>query len=227
MYRWDIINYLISKYNYKKYLEIGYYKGWSFDNIICESKTAVDPNPCKTLSQQESPNDIGILDDEGTIWKMTSDDFFEYEVGDQKYDIIFIDGLHESGQVYKDIMNAVDVLNEGGTIVLHDCNPPEYEHTTTGIDGAWTGDTYKGFIKYRRNNWHIPTYTIDTDWGIGIIKPFEEKDFDSQHTGILEAPVPISSTWDNIPDDIGWEFFDKYRVRLLNLKPTEKAYDIL
>ncbi len=51
MQRWDIINHFIEKNNYKKYLEIGYYKGWSFDKVICDEKTAVDPTPSKTSCQ--------------------------------------------------------------------------------------------------------------------------------------------------------------------------------
>ncbi len=35
MTRWDIINHFIKKNDYKNYLEIGYYKGWSFDAVEC------------------------------------------------------------------------------------------------------------------------------------------------------------------------------------------------
>jgi hypothetical protein len=33
-------------------------------------------------------------------------------------DLIFIDGLHEATQVYRDFENAVQILNTGGTIVF-------------------------------------------------------------------------------------------------------------
>lgn len=48
MHRWDVINHFIKKHNYHSYLEIGYFKGWSFDNVQAPFKIAVDPNPSKT-----------------------------------------------------------------------------------------------------------------------------------------------------------------------------------
>ena len=54
---------------------------------------------------------------------MTSDEFFEQNK--EKFDIVFIDGLHHSEQVYKDILNSLNILNEDGTIICHDMNPTE------------------------------------------------------------------------------------------------------
>jgi predicted O-methyltransferase YrrM len=39
----------------------------------------------------------------------------------KKFDIVFVDGLHIEEQSTKDIHNALKVLNENGTIVVHDC----------------------------------------------------------------------------------------------------------
>ena len=52
---------------------------------------------------------------------MTSDAFFLQNK--QLFDLIFIDGLHHSHQVLRDINNALRWLSPSGTIVLHDCNP--------------------------------------------------------------------------------------------------------
>ena len=52
---------------------------------------------------------------------MTSDAFFSQN--NQIFDLIFIDGLHYSHQVLRDINNALRWLSPTGTIVLHDCNP--------------------------------------------------------------------------------------------------------
>jgi hypothetical protein len=222
MNRWDIINHFIKKNNYKSYLEIGYYKGWSFDQVICENKEAVDPNPCKTIEQESK---MGMFNEpEGLIIKATSDQFFNnLSSPNDKWDIIFIDGLHESEQVYKDIMNSLDHLSEGGTIILHDCNPPKYEHTTTGIDGCWTGDTYKAFIRWRYENFEQFSYTIDTDWGCGIINPnFSETK--------IKMGVYIDETDDYsaFPIEKGinnWSEFDEHRKKLLNLISVEEFLD--
>lgn len=206
MMRWDIINHLIKKNNYKNYLEIGYYKGWSFDRIEgCETMTAVDPNPCKNSSQEASP--YGSIVDTHII-KMTSDEFFAKEmIQIYKWDIIFIDGLHEATQVSRDIENSLKHLAEGGTIVLHDCNPPKYEHTTVGIDGCWTGDTWKAAVKFRATQPH-DLYTVDTDWGVGVITPSRIND------SPINPLVYLASDY--------WPEFDEHRVELLNLISPEE-----
>ena len=205
--RWDIINKLIEKNNYKSYLEIGYYKGWSFDNVNCERKMAVDPNPSKTPQQEEM--NIGEFD--GEVLKQYSDEYFARLLPQIKFDIIFIDGLHEVEQVFRDIENALYHLNEGGTIVLHDCNPPKYEHTTTGIDGCWTGDTYKAILKFQHNNYFgvYNYYTLDIDWGCGIITKNQITIENMKDLNYIKATED-------------WDYFDEHRVELLNLKNYEE-----
>lgn len=214
--RWDIINHLIKKHNYKSYLEIGYYKGWSFDQVECETKVAVDPSPCKYDWEMSAEYGALITDGHNCIYKYKSDDFFNYI--DQStlpsslrtWDIIFIDGLHEASQVERDIENSLKHLSKGGTIVLHDCNPPKYEHTTTGIDGCWTGDCYKAFIKFRAEHPEYDCFTVDTDWGVGIIR-IAQKD---------ESRCLISDLSNEELHD--WNFFDKQRRTLLNLISPEE-----
>lgn len=219
--RWDVINHLIEKNNYKTYLEIGYYKGWSFDNVKCEEKTAVDPNPCKTPEQEEwRYGMIAMLSENEGVLKMTSDEFFSikniteghFGKGEKDtWDIIFIDGLHEAKQVTKDIENSLKFLSSGGTIVLHDCNPPKYEHTTTGIDGCWTGDVYKAVARFRAEYPQHELYTVDIDWGVGVIS-YNDTGF---YYGI-NANTEVSVT-DVMEVSDNWKHFDENRERILNL----------
>lgn len=226
MNRWDIINAFIEKHNYKTYLEIGYYKGWSFDQVKCEHKAAVDPNPSKTPEQEALPY-YGFITDRvpdlsapfdkvdltfsEIITKSKSDDFFSRLILDvAKWDIIFIDGLHEASQVEKDIKNALKFLSPGGTIVLHDCNPPKYEHTTTGIGGCWTGDTYRAFVKFRLQYPEYESFTVDTDWGCGVILTPPVVGFHIDY-GIKE-----------INRLLNWDYFNEHRSDLLNLISVEE-----
>ena len=48
---------------------------------------------------------------------MTSDEFFE-KYPEEKFDVIFIDGLHHYDQCQKDTINALKKLNESGIILL-------------------------------------------------------------------------------------------------------------
>ena len=102
MYRFDIINKLIKENNFKNYLEIGVCDPREcFDKIECENKDSVDPG----VEFEENP----------VKYKMTSDEFFAQLKDDHpKYDVIFIDGLHLSWQVKKDIENSVKHLSDNG-----------------------------------------------------------------------------------------------------------------
>ena len=135
MFRADIINTLIKKINAKKYLEIGVSNGINFASIKCDYKIGVDPD-------LESPATVHL----------TSDSFFE--TNQDKFDVIFIDGLHHSDQVYRDIINSLTVLNDGGYIVCHDMSPWNENVQLIPFDSAihtyWTGDCWKAFVKLRR-----------------------------------------------------------------------------
>ena len=85
---------------------------------------------------------------------MTSDEFFKQN--EKRFDLIFIDGLHEANQVFRDVKNSLNYLNENGVILLHDCNPSIEEHQTfpQSLDhnkrhlNIWLGDTWKTVTRY-------------------------------------------------------------------------------
>ena len=146
--RLDIIQNIIKKKNYKKYLEIGCFDDELFNYINCEKKVGVDP-----VSG-------------GTIRK-TSDQFFSDN--NDYFDCIFIDGLHEYKQVRKDILNSLKFLNQGGLILLHDCLPNNYfEQAIPRCQWTWNGDVWKAIVESRKSK-DIDVYTCYADYGIGVI----------------------------------------------------------
>jgi len=147
-HRLEIIQNIIISKNYKKYLEIGCDKDQIFSNILIDFKIGVDPI-------------------QGGNVRKTSDDFFKNNL--DKFDIIFIDGLHEYDQVNKDINNSLKALNDGGIILLHDCMPKSYFHQAVPRSRmSWNGDVWKNIVEARANP-EIDTYTCFADEGIGII----------------------------------------------------------
>lgn len=147
-HRLEIIQNIIISKNYKKYLEIGCDKDQIFSNILIDFKIGVDPV-------------------QGGNVRKTSDDFFKNNL--DKFDIIFIDGLHEYDQVNKDINNSLKALNDGGIILLHDCMPKSYFHQAVPRSRmSWNGDVWKNIVEARANP-EIDTYTCFADEGIGII----------------------------------------------------------
>lgn len=158
----DVIQYLINKYEYTTYLEIGVGSGNNFRAIRCETKHSVDPNYAST-------------------YKMKSDAFFKMldkHGDDRKYDIIFIDGDHSKRAVMRDVKNGLKHLNEHGIILIHDMNPFS-ERLARKRPKAnrpiWYGDGYKVLMHLRSKNPYLFVRCIDTDCGIGIVCPVKEK----------------------------------------------------
>lgn len=185
MKRYDIIQRLIDARCFRSFLEIGTYRGDTFSRISCEKKECVDPDP-----------------EANATYCMTSDKFFAKNR--YKYDIIFIDGLHEHEQVWRDICNSICCLREGGVIVMHDCLPTTEEmqewHDVSQQGRVWTGDTWKAYLKALHLLPYL-VYVIDSDFGCGVIDtskprnvPFmdidmyylEWKDFDKSKMNIGE-----------------------------------------
>ena len=103
----------------------------------------------------------------GNIRK-TSDEFFGTNI--EKFDLIFIDGLHEYNQVKKDIKNSLNFLNNGGLILLHDCLPSEMSHQAVPrYRHYWLGDVWKAIVYFRKDP-NLNIYTCKIETGISVIK---------------------------------------------------------
>lgn len=160
MKRHDVLNWFIEQFDYTRYLEIGCAGNATFRRVKARCKTGVDPH-------------------RGGTHRMTSDTFFR-EGHAQTYDLVFVDGLHHREQVVKDVLNARDSLQGGGTIVLDDCRPREESHQLVkGPDGhpilsppsrgPWTGDVWKAVVDLRRLP-DLDVCVLDVGWGYGIVK---------------------------------------------------------
>jgi len=179
MIRTDIINYYLDRAASPKfYLEIGIRNlNDNFDRIRADHKDGVDPNPaCKSN------------------YVMTSDVFFSRNT--TSYDLVFIDGLHSDEQVTRDILSSLKFIKDKGTIVLHDCNPPTERSQKLRLNGT----VWKAFVKFRMEREDLEMFVIDTDCGVGVIKPnSKQKNFQCAE------------------DIYNYKIFNKYRKEALNL----------
>lgn len=177
-YRWDVINFLIKKFNYQTYLEIGIDRGQNFDKIIATNKHSVDPAEGRYASAKPTH-------------KMTSDEFFASNT--LIYDFIFIDGLHHSDQVDRDIENSLKCISENGTILLHDANPlTEAMQIVPRQSSSWSGDVWKSIVKYRSKNLDWGCIVLDmvpNDEALAVIKKGINSNFN------LELPELLSYNW--------------------------------
>ena len=147
-YRWDLIEYLIKKNNYKNYLEIGCDKNQLFSKVNINNKIGVDPVS-------------------GGNVRKTSDDFLKENKS--SFDIVFIDGLHTYEQVKKDILNSVNCLLDEGIILVHDCMPDSLgKQAVPRYKMQWNGDVWKAIVDLRQQE-NLEIYTCEIDQGIGVI----------------------------------------------------------
>ena len=145
--RVEIVQNIINLKNYKSYLEIGTFKDELFAPIKCEKKIGVDPVS-------------------GGNIRKTSDHFFAENK--EKFDLIFIDGLHHYQQVKKDIANSFSSLKDGGLILMHDCMPKDYYYQAVPrCQYEWNGDTWKAFLEFRSKE-YLDGYCCYDDQGIGV-----------------------------------------------------------
>lgn len=185
----ELINIFIKAFGYKSYLEIGCQNNVNFNKIQIdlEEKVSVDPDPKANAT-----------------FPYTSDEFFaasniilENKVG---FDLILIDGLHHAEQVEKDIINSLQVLNPGGLIILHDCNPKEeWEQLVPRQHKVWYGDVWRAFVGFRLKYPDVNAFLVDHDCGLGIIR----------HTTQKIEPGFVT--------DISWQEFNNNRKQLLGI----------
>ena len=190
MNRVDIISALAKRIDAQDYLEIGTAYGRVFNAISCKNKVSVDP--CTTdRSDEYKPT-----------YQMTSDEFFAQN--DHIFDLVFIDGLHEAGQIERDINNALKFLKPGGFIVCHDMSPhTESMQAVPRIQPEWTGDGWKAWVKIRSTNPNLEMFVVDTDYGCGVITQGSQTVLDLK--GL----------------EVSYKNFDKNREEWLNLISPE------
>jgi hypothetical protein len=196
MTRTEIINFCINKYNFKNYLEIGVAGGENITNVNVEYKDGVDPGMGAYSNLSSLVN-----------YRMESDDFFEHiKDSNRKYDFIFIDGLHHTDQVDKDIENSLNHLSENGIIMLHDTMPNTYEsQVVPRIQKVWNGDVWKSVVKLRFLEQNVCIMTLDMDQGCTLLKRGKQQLYDE-------------TTLDNA---LSYEYFKENKSKLMNVVSFE------
>jgi tetratricopeptide (TPR) repeat protein len=110
------------------------------------------------------------------LFPMTSDDFFVRHnlsevLGQETFDLAFIDGLHLFEQVLKDFINLERYARPDSIVLIHDCLPitpivAERERCT----GFWTGDVWRIIPCLKTFRPDLKIMTIPTKpSGLGVV----------------------------------------------------------
>lgn len=165
----DIINRLIARCGLRSYLEYNKFDGASYySDIVCASKeiaylpehSYLDAARTRLLLRVAAQADPDAIMDLPALLA---------HYASRRFDLIFFDPVHVRPGVDQALRALPTLLNPGGVLVVHDCNPPCEEVTAlTRPHGAWTGETYKAFALLRKHN-REQVVTVDEDFGVGLV----------------------------------------------------------
>jgi SAM-dependent methyltransferase len=131
-----------------RYLEIGCDDDATFDAVPLLEKTGVDPVS-------------------GGTHRMTSDEYFAQSA--EKFDLIFLDGLHTYEQTSRDIANARRRLTPGGVIIVDDCLPASYdEQAVPRSQRMWTGDVWRAVFEVKQSE-DVDVRVVSIDHGCAVV----------------------------------------------------------
>lgn len=117
--RAQVIKRLLAHYEEPRYLEVGVCEARTFDRVTAAEKVAVDPK-FRFDPDAEDRQVPGV-----SYHQVTSDDYFGSIVDtDERFDVIYLDGLHTVEQTLRDLLNALEHLQPQGVIVIDDVLPP-------------------------------------------------------------------------------------------------------
>lgn len=162
-----LINKVLTLYPDPRYLEIGCFRDACFSKIVAPLKVGVDPMSGGTL-------------------RMTSDAYFE-EFKD-RFDVIFVDGLHTYEQSRKDALNALERVPVGGAVLFHDMIPLNWRSARPErIAYRWNGDVWKTAVELAMGKGFDFTI-IKADHGIGFaVKTSDEIEYPDLYPALKSA----------------------------------------
>jgi hypothetical protein len=169
----------LARFERPRYLEIGVNTGVLFLHVRAARKVGVDPAASvprwKWLSHPNS-----LL--RGRLVRSTSDEFFAGLDPEERFDVVFVDGDHRYEQSLRDVENALAHLSENGVILIHDCDPPTAAAASPdpaeSAGGPWCGDVFRTIVHLRATRDDLRIETLDTDFGIGVVRRGEGRSLD-------------------------------------------------
>jgi hypothetical protein len=132
----------------RSYLEVGVNRGRTFHGLDFERKVAVDPS---------FKFDVADYRREGVEFhQMPSDEYFSRHALPQKFDVVFLDGLHTFQQTFRDFCNSLACAHDRTVWLIDDVLPIDvysawpiqaeavrFRKNAGGEGAAWHGDVFK------------------------------------------------------------------------------------
>ncbi len=233
----DIIGILAARNQFTRYLELC--SRWS-GNQYAELDRTVLPNPQRLMYYCPANFDDGLPID------FRSEDLRIKECIDTirsrqlHYDMIFVDPWHQYETSMRDIRAAFALVDEGGLLLVHDCLPPNAEVARPTLASeerlgeiTWCGATYKAYLDFVGYRDDLEYFTVDTDYGCGIIRKLPRNarwekslralgvlfDTNTKRRTARDQNKRLWAQWRQLGDDFdgAFSFFDEHKRELLKL----------
>ena len=148
-----VLNGITALFPEPRYLEIGVSRGDTFFAVQAAQKVAVDPQFAFDVPVAKEKYQNAVFHE------VDSDVYFgQIAEQDQKFDVIFIDGMHTFEAALRDFSNSIEFLSQDGVIVIDDVIPNAYyaslpDHRTAvrvrnhrfpdTANRSWMGNVYR------------------------------------------------------------------------------------
>ena len=140
------------------------------------------------------------------------------------FDIVFLDACHEYQCSRRDIEDTLNLVNDNGIIVLHDCLPDSQANCPPfrgDLASWWLGVTYKAYLDVliaRKDLWYC---TVDTDCGCGMIRSNQKTHHYRRAVDLDEQRI---HEWRSVGDnyDAAFQIYKRNRNALMNVVTVNK-----
>jgi hypothetical protein len=206
MRKYEIVNALIAANDHTRYLEICTpVAGQRFARIHRHRL-----RDCHRLMYRCPLN----FQDGSEITFRSPDDDISHLHPSHPYDLIFIDAHHTQECSRRDLQTALEMLSPAGVLVVHDCSPRTRDEATTWFHpGSWCGVMYCAYIDFVFFHPDLAYYTVDTDFGCGVIK---KSSTSHAHPSTPNELIQLWHQQRTLQLDM-FDFFRQHRQALLHL----------
>jgi len=222
----DLINWLGAEYGYSSYLEVAtMFTGHRFSSISREIYTNIERIMYLTPADF---NDEMIVSCQSPAEESCLC-FKELIDREKKFDVVLVDPFHTYESSRRDLELALLVLDENGTLVVHDCNPVDKALTSPEFNNSlWMGETYLAFLDMLGEKNFLNYCVVDIDFGCAVVRWNNAEAVEENNTYITRTSCRKLSGDSAVPY-YEWEYFREHHARLLNLKSAtefKKSYQI-
>jgi predicted O-methyltransferase YrrM len=150
--RATVVQALLDLFERPRYLEVGVETGQTFHTVQAARKVAVDP----VFKFDMAAAEADPANPTSAYHQVESDVYFaDLLAEDERFDVVFLDGLHTFDQTLKDLLAAMTCLADDGVILIDDVMPDTYAaslpdrertlryHALMPNTGTWMGDVYR------------------------------------------------------------------------------------